>query len=77
MLDVYLHDRRIGTLAARGRGVRFTYAPEDSLGLLGAIGGERPGAVSVWAEAVRPPRRAQYRDLRPADVTALFAPHDR
>jgi serine/threonine-protein kinase HipA len=128
VLDVYLHEHRIGTLGARGRGVRFTYAPEalyddavpplsialpkqevpfpdsrggpyfrnllpeqafrrlvaaaagttpeDSLGLLGAIGGECPGAVSVWPEAVHPPRRAQYRDLRPSDVAALFAPHD-
>ncbi|MEK7668804.1 MAG: type II toxin-antitoxin system HipA family toxin [Gemmatimonadota bacterium] len=128
MLDVYLHDHRIGTLAARGRGVRFTYAPEaldddavpalsialpkqeasfpdsrggpyfrnllpeqafrrlvaaaagttpeDSLGLLGAIGGECPGAVSVWPVTVHPPRREQYRDLRPSELAALFAPHD-
>ena len=127
MLDVYLHHRRIGTLAARGRGVRFTYAadaldddgtpplslalpkqeapfpdsragpyfrnllpeqafrrlvaaaagttPENSLDLLGAIGGECPGAVSLWPQGVHVPRTARYQDLDPSDLIALFSPH--
>ena len=128
MLDVYLHDRLIGTLAARGRGVRFRYTaaafdddavpplslalpkqetpfpdskagpyfrnllpeqafrrlvaaaagttPEDGLALLGAIGGECPGAVALWPTGMFPPRAARYRDLGPADLGALFTTHD-
>lgn len=129
MLDVYLFDTCVGMLGARGRGLRFQYAPEaleddalfpislalpkqgepfpdsragpffrnllpeqayrrlvaaaagarpeDSLGLLGAIGGECPGAVSVWPTGVRPPHTPEYRDLPRVEVAGLFAPHDR
>lgn len=125
MLDVYLFDRPIGVLSARGRGVRFQYAEaavedetspalslalpkrhgpypdsqagpffrnllpeqayrrlvaaaarartEDSIEMLGAIGGECPGAVALWPVGVRPPSEPSYRDLAPADVVDLFA----
>lgn len=129
VFDVYLLDAHAGTLAARGRGVRFQYteraldddalpalslslpkraepfadsaagpffrnllpeqayrrlvaaatrtAPEDSLGLLGAVGGECPGAVSIWPAGTRPPATPEYRSLDAGDLAALFAPGDR
>lgn len=51
--------------------------PEDSIALLGAIGGECPGAVSIWPSGVRPPAAPAYRDLGSADLVGLFARHDR
>lgn len=62
--------RRLVAAAART-------APEDSLGLLGAIGGECPGAVSIWPAGTQPPPTPEYRDLRAGDLAALFAPGDR
>ena len=129
MFDVYLYDARIGTLAPRGRGVRFTYtaeavesttlpalslslpkrsepfpdsqagpffrnllpeqayrrlvaaavgtSPENSLALLGAIGGECPGAVSIWPSGSNPPGAPEYRPLDRERLLALFSTSDR
>jgi len=125
MFDVYLYDVHVGTLTARGRGVRFAYtpqalenerlptlsvslpkrvepfpdslagpffrnllpeqafrrlvaaavgtAPENSLALLGAIGGECPGAVSIWPEQSGPPAKPEYELLDPDGLVALFS----
>src|SRR5213592_2399075 len=125
MFDVYLYDARVGTLAPRGHGMRFTYtqqalenervpavsvslpkrvepfadslagpffrnllpeqafrqlvaaavgtAPENSLALLGAIGGECPGAVSIWPEASGPPAEPEYEPLDSDGLVALFS----
>jgi serine/threonine-protein kinase HipA len=124
MFDVFLHDVRVGALAPRGRGIRFTYAaealaddalaalslslpkrpdpfpdslagpffrnllpeqafrrlvaaevgtaPENSLALLGAIGGECPGAVSIWPAGSGPPARPEYEPLDTRALAALF-----
>ena len=34
-------------------------APDNSIALLGAIGGECPGAVSIWPAGSPPPRNCQ------------------
>ncbi len=47
--------------------------PGDNLALLGAIGGECPGAVSIWPEGQRPPEVDEYQPLTNADLHALFA----
>jgi len=45
--------------------------PSDVAGLLGRVGAECAGAVSLWAHGM-PPARAAYRPLSVADVEALF-----
>ncbi len=129
MFDVLLFGELVGTLTARGRGVRFTYAPgalenlelppislslpkrqepyadsaagpffrnllpeqayrrlvtaaigtapENDLVLLGVIGGECPGAVSIWPETKRPAAPPAYRTLDGAEVAGLFSRADR
>ena len=52
-------------------------APENSVALLGAIGGECPGAVSIWPADSGPPSRPEYEALDPGDLLALFAPANR
>lgn len=128
MLEVFLHDLRVGVLQARGRGVRFSYvaealddprlpalslalpkrsepfpdsqagpffrnllpeqayrrlvaaaagqAPENSLALLGAIGGECPGAVSIWPPGARPTAGPEYRPLAAQDLRDLVTASD-
>lgn len=126
MFDVYFADVRVGTLAPRGRGIRFTYtvealgndalpalslalpkqpepfadskagpffrnllpeqayrrllaaaagtAPGNSLALLGAIGGECPGAVSIWPQGSYPAEVPEYQALSAEELRDLFAP---
>lgn len=52
-------------------------APDNSLALLGAIGGECPGAVSIWPTDSPPPSTPAYELLGPASLTALFSPANR
>ncbi len=129
MFDVYLHEKCVGLLQARGRGLRFTYtpraleldthpplslslpkrarpyadseagpffrnllpeqayrrlvataartAPENSLLLLGAIGGECPGAVSIWPKDIQPPTTREYEALTDARLKDLFSRQSR
>jgi len=129
MFDIYLSDVRVGVLAPRGRGIRFTYAtealdddalgalsislpkrgepypdswagpyfrnllpeqafrrlvaaevgtaPDNSMALLGAIGGECPGAVSIWPAGSGPPARPEYEPLDTQALAALFDPTNR
>jgi serine/threonine-protein kinase HipA len=51
-------------------------APENSLALLGAIGGECPGAVSIWPEGKAPPAEAQYERLETPQLRRLFSRAD-
>jgi serine/threonine-protein kinase HipA len=48
-------------------------APENSIALLGAIGGECPGAVSIWPEDSGPPANPQYEPLVREKLLALFS----
>ena len=57
-------------LVARAAGT----TPENNLALLGAIGGECPGAVSIWPEGRHPPRVSEYQPLTDADLKAHFTP---
>jgi serine/threonine-protein kinase HipA len=50
-----------------------TSAGNDS-GLLGAIGGECPGAIAIWPEDQRPPAIPHYEPLTVADLSQLFDP---
>jgi serine/threonine-protein kinase HipA len=50
---------------------------ENSLALLGAIGGECPGAVSIWPSGSQPPDRPEYQALQEDELLALFSPSDR
>ncbi len=129
MFAVYLYETRVGTLAPRGRGIRFTYvpealdnnalpalslslpkrpepfpdtqagpffrnllpeqaflrlvaaaagtSPENTLDLVGAIGGECPGAVSIWPEGSGPPASPQYEPMDREALQALFSPGNR
>jgi serine/threonine-protein kinase HipA len=52
-------------------------AAENSLSLLGAIGGECPGAVSIWPQESRPPARPEYEPLDRERVLALFSQTNR
>lgn len=45
---------------------------DDHLALLGAIGGECPGAVSIWPEDRGPPVSHEYVELSGEDLDALF-----
>jgi len=49
---------------------------DDSTALLGAIGGECPGAVSIWPEdqAPPPPTRHEYQHLGTEDLEQLLEP---
>ena len=51
--------------------------PENSLALLGAIGGECPGAVSIWPSDSGPPDVPNYRRLALEEITELFSAGDR
>jgi serine/threonine-protein kinase HipA len=51
--------------------------PENSVALLGAIGGECPGAVSIWPADSGPPKTPEYELLNPDDIQTLFSPLDR
>ena len=62
--------RRLVTTAARTN-------PGDSIALLGAIGGECAGAVSIWPDDSAPPAVPQYRPLSNANLLALFGPSGR
>ncbi len=44
----------------------------DSLGLLGAIGGECPGAVSIWPAGQAPPSTHEYTSLSSSELKSLF-----
>ncbi len=44
----------------------------DSIGLLGAIGGECPGAVSIWPAGRAPPSMHEYKSLNPSELESLF-----
>ncbi|MFQ5550650.1 MAG: HipA domain-containing protein, partial [Gemmatimonadales bacterium] len=46
--------------------------PGDSLGLLGAIGGECAGAVSIWPAGQPPPSTHEYSSLSTAQLESLF-----
>lgn len=52
-------------------------APENDLGLLGAIGAECPGAVSIWPEGTTPPPADDCSPLSDAALMALFDVTDR
>jgi serine/threonine-protein kinase HipA len=52
-------------------------APENSLTLLGAIGGECPGAVSIWPQESGPPAQPEYEPLDRDRLLALFSRTDR
>ena len=51
--------------------------PDNSVALLGAIGGECPGGVSIWPADSGPPTTPEYEPLDPADIQTLFSPVDR
>jgi serine/threonine-protein kinase HipA len=51
--------------------------PENSIALLGAIGGECPGAVSIWPSDAGPPNLPEYRRLALEEITELFTSGDR
>jgi serine/threonine-protein kinase HipA len=48
-------------------------SPTNTAGLLGAIGGECAGAVSVWPPEVSPAAAPRYRDLTDDELRAMFA----
>lgn len=52
-------------------------APENSAALLGAIGGECPGAVSIWRAGSPPPSEPAYDRLDPDRLVTLFSPTNR
>jgi serine/threonine-protein kinase HipA len=52
-------------------------AAENSLALLGAIGGECPGAVSLWPKGSAPPANPEYQRLTADELRALFSASDR
>jgi serine/threonine-protein kinase HipA len=52
-------------------------APENNVALLGAIGGECPGAVSIWPHSSRPSERPEHRQLSAEELKALFTVTDR
>ncbi|HEV8358633.1 MAG TPA: type II toxin-antitoxin system HipA family toxin [Gemmatimonadales bacterium] len=47
-------------------------APENSVALLGAIGGECPGAVSIWPAGTTPPTEPEYQALDERALRALL-----
>ena len=46
----------------------------DDTALLGAIGGECPGAVSIWPEDQLPPKTPEYQPLSTEDLERLLSP---
>jgi serine/threonine-protein kinase HipA len=48
------------------------FSPSDVPGLLGMVGGECAGAVSIWPEGMSPPAEPAYRPLGADEVRALF-----
>jgi serine/threonine-protein kinase HipA len=52
-------------------------APENDLALLGAIGGECPGAVSIWPKGERPASPPKYRSVSEDGLVRLFAGDNR
>lgn len=48
------------------------FSPGDVPGLLGVVGGECAGAVSIWPEGISPPAQPAYRTLGTDEVRALF-----
>ncbi|HEX8393284.1 MAG TPA: HipA domain-containing protein [Longimicrobium sp.] len=50
------------------------YSPGDVGGLLGMVGGECAGAVSLWPAGESPSAQPSYRTLSPAELAALFDP---
>jgi serine/threonine-protein kinase HipA len=48
------------------------FSPADVPGLLGMVGGECAGAVSIWPEGITPPAQPAYRPLGADEVRALF-----
>lgn len=52
-------------------------SPQNSLVLLGAIGGECPGAVSIWPEDSAPPENPEYQALDREALRQLFSPSNR
>jgi serine/threonine-protein kinase HipA len=47
---------------------------DDATALLGAIGGECPGAVSIWPEDQAPPKTHEYQHLSTDDLEQLLEP---
>jgi len=52
-------------------------APENNFALLGAIGGECPGAVSIWPHGERPSVPPDYDVLTHSEIEALLSRGDR
>ncbi len=48
--------------------------PENNIALLGAIGGECPGAVSIWPADTGPAETPEYREISAEELAALFTP---
>lgn len=48
------------------------HSPADVAGLLGMIGGECAGAVSLWPTGVAPPGEPAYRPLSASEMATLF-----
>lgn len=48
----------------------------NTIGLLGAIGGECAGAVAIWTENEQPAQEPQYDPLSPEDIQSFFASDD-
>jgi serine/threonine-protein kinase HipA len=48
------------------------FSPGDVAGLLGMVGGECAGAVSIWPEGIAPPAEPAYRTLTSVELSALF-----
>ena len=47
---------------------------DETVALLGAIGGECPGAVSIWPAGRRPATAPEYTRLSPEALDSLFSP---
>ena len=48
--------------------------PENNIALLGAIGGECPGAVSIWPSDLEPAEASEYHEISTEELGALFTP---
>ncbi len=49
------------------------HAASDITGLLGRVGGECAGAVSLWPIGMEPPRRPEYRSISTTELEDIFA----